>query len=656
VTTVSDGYDPRLRGLAEPQESLDRPLERGGRSRRGLGDRWSLGVLALLLLSVAVGYGTRPSDEGAEHPAAPTPDPATVPDAPAAPHADFGAGGDYVGSAACAECHAEISASYQGHPMARSIMRVEDDPSFEDLEDQPARLQDGPWVYEVHQRDGQMEHRERLVDAEGEAIFEARAPMHYVVGSGQRAKAYLQHRGEKLLMSPLNWYSDSESWDFAPGYRGGDPRHFDRVATEDCLSCHTGRFASLGSGTHRVQDPPFHEMAIGCEKCHGPGSQHIAWHEGGRAEALQADPILNPEHFDLEQRSSLCYQCHLQAAVRLPRAGRSDLEFQPGDRMEEIWTVMDTEGVAQDGEPRAVSHVQQMRESRCFTASAGRLECLSCHDPHRIPAVDQRVDFYRQRCFECHDDASCALPRPERMRQDDSCVDCHMPQRETVNIAHVTQTDHRVPRVPDRRGAADAEPREESLRFFDQAEQRLPPWERDRSMGLSAWMYLNMRGRTPPASLAAPLRRAAQQVPEDGAVLTALGALASAHGMPEQARAHYEAARHLPEAQEVALAALLNLDYQAAHWEAALGSADRLLAVDPDHARALSVRADILMQLDRPEEAIESAERALERNPTLTPVRQWLQSAYQQAGQEDAAREQGEILERIRRVLDRGAN
>ena len=74
----------------------------------------------------------------------------------------------------------------------------------------------------------------------------------------------------------------------------------------------------------------------------------------------------------------------------------------PGfDRFEEVWSeraplgwdVTDT---------KAVGQVEQMHLSRCFQASAGELGCASCHDPHELPAVDERTTYYRKRCLDCH--------------------------------------------------------------------------------------------------------------------------------------------------------------------------------------------------------------------------------------------------------------
>ncbi|HEX6986002.1 MAG TPA: cytochrome c3 family protein [Planctomycetaceae bacterium] len=555
----------------------------------------------------------------------------------------------YVGSAACAQCHAEIAESFKTHPMSRSISFV--DPHAEDasLPREETRVAGTTRVYEVEVRDGVMYHHEGMFDAAGEEIYDQALPVDYVVGSGRRAKAYLHQRGDLLFMSPLNWYTQAGKWDMAPGYTPEDPRRFSRRVNDECLSCHAGRVAPVGRKLDKYAKPAFREAAIGCENCHGPGERHVALHGSGTSVGPGEDPIVNPADLDHDRRESVCYQCHLQAAVRITRHGRSDLDFRPGMRLDEIWTVLDAgSDVSEDGRTRSVNHVQQMRESRCFVESKGRLGCISCHDPHRVPSEAEQVEFYRQKCFTCHTDESCSLSHEQRLEKEDSCVACHMPARDTSNVSHVTQTDHRVLRNPESAPQAAAEPAADTLTFFDRADRRLGQWERGRAMGLGAWTHLVRTDRPPSPALGKFLHGLVEQVPDDGALLTALGSMAQLGGRTEQARSYFEAARKIPSAEEKALSGLLDIYYGAAEREKALECADRLIEIDSYDARTHAIRADLLTSLGRASEGIASAERALELNPTLIPVREWLADAYRAVGRIEEQREQEEIVRRMR--------
>jgi len=562
----------------------------------------------------------------------------------------------YVGSAACARCHQEIAEVWKSHPMAQSIQPVS---SFMPLpgsdrgagSDRAAsnRVTGRQRVYDVEFAGGKMVHHERMFDAAGQPIYDFAVPMEYAVGSGRRAKAFLYHRGDLLFMSPLNWYSPVRRWDFAPGYRGDDPRRFDRRVTEECLSCHAGRVATSEPGRQTFRRPAFHEMSIGCENCHGPGERHIAWHDATSGRT-GTDPIVNPKRLDPAARESVCYQCHLQATVRLPRDGHTDLDFRPGMVLSDVWAILDAgSDVSEDGQTRAVNHVQQMRESRCYQQSGERMGCVSCHDPHRVPAVAEQAGFYRAKCLVCHAEADCSEPSEQRRIERDSCIACHMPAREASNVAHVSQTDHRIIRRPDR--ADDSLPAAaDELRFFDGLPQNWSDREQQRALALGALKYLSKKGRPAGPEMARVLAPLLDDNPSDGTVLTALGSLALTHGRTELARSYFEPARQIRSSEEAALSGLLECHYQERNWNEALEAADSLLKIDPGDVRAQSLRTFILSELHHSDEAIAAAQRALELNPALLPVREWLSAAWRQAGEIEKHQEQEQMIQRLRRA------
>ncbi len=90
-----------------------------------------------------------------------------------------------------------------------------------------------------------------------------------------------------------------------------------------------------------------------------------------------------------------------------------------------------------------VGHFDQMWQSKCYTQSE-TLACISCHDPHHESVQFDTDAFYREKCFECHDDQSCGVARDVRMeKQDNDCVACHMPRVDS-EIAHAATTNHRI--------------------------------------------------------------------------------------------------------------------------------------------------------------------------------------------------------------------
>jgi predicted CXXCH cytochrome family protein len=131
-------------------------------------------------------------------------------------------------------------------------------------------------------------------------------------------------------------------------------------------------------------------------------------------------------------------------------------DFRPGLPLEWFWSVF-IRAAEEGAEQKAIGHVEQMYQSRCFQGGRGseRLGCVSCHDPHRSVTTAQRIDYYRNRCLRCHETRGCSLPPTDRLRQnpDDSCIDCHMPRYGSSDIPHTASTDHRIPRTGKPAGA-----------------------------------------------------------------------------------------------------------------------------------------------------------------------------------------------------------
>jgi len=193
---------------------------------------------------------------------------------------------------------------------------------------------------------------------------------------------------------------------------------------------------------NRYLDPLPH--GVGCERCHGPGELHIP----GKGASVT---IVNPGRLPREQRIHVCFQCHLGDSANTERVLRSDRElesFRPGMLVTEV--IVPFRYV----EPSAYdfstgSQADRLMLSRCYAESAGRLECLTCHNPHvTIYVEDRPPSYFRRRCLQCHDRDDCGAGAEARRATAprDDCVACHMRSGEAADRRHAQFTDHWIRR------------------------------------------------------------------------------------------------------------------------------------------------------------------------------------------------------------------
>jgi predicted CXXCH cytochrome family protein len=264
------------------------------------------------------------------------------------------------------------------------------------------------------------------------------------VGSGHRGRTYLYHTEDWWFEAPINYYSGANNhaggYDMAPNFLHVKQMPFNLPVDSGCLHCHASGVQLQQPGSrNRYKNLPFTQGGITCEACHGDATAHVA--SGGKA------AVLNPSKLTPQRRDAVCYRCHLEGETNVENAAKSPALFQPGDRLEDYATYFVHEGSTATTD-RAVSQVEALNLSGCKRASGDKMTCTTCHDPHGNPAPEERVQFYRAKCLQCHTQqkfVSLTAPHAHHPEQTD-CAACHMPRVSTVDIAHSQSTDHRIPR------------------------------------------------------------------------------------------------------------------------------------------------------------------------------------------------------------------
>jgi len=458
----------------------------------------------------------------------------------------------FVGSQACVPCHAAIARSYARTPMALSSGKAE------------------PLAAVTFVAAGQRYSiRGKTLTFPG-----GTSTIDYFIGSNAAGRAWLRERDGYLYELPVTWYAQKKIWDASPGYEHDSWVRLNRAVEPSCLLCHASRVRPVLGTQNRYGNPPFEENGVSCERCHGPGSEHVRDPRQTR--------MVNPARLDAERRDSVCSQCHLTADARIERPNRRMAAFQAGERLSDYATyLLWNAGLASPGAVglKVTSHVERLSASACKIASGDALWCGTCHDPHT------NTDKTQAACLSCHASAH----HPEQM-----CATCHMPKTKSADANHGVLTDHSIPRTakPALQNAATPA----LAAFLGVAD--------DRALGLAYAELGDPRARSYLSS--------AQ--PADWPVRLRLAVV---EPVAARAAALYESVLKDQPGETAALVNLGILYAAAGRTKEAIAVWERALAANPA-AEEAALNLSIALP---PKEAIEAINRYLELNPASPPAR-----------------------------------
>jgi len=246
----------------------------------------------------------------------------------------------YVGSKACAGCHQQICETFGKTDMGRSMSTVtasllEKIPSSATVSVKALNRS-----FQVYRQGPDLFQSEFELDATGKEVFRETHKVDYVVGSGANGLTPIVRRGDYLFEAPLSFYTKTHSWGPSPGYDLRD-YGFDRPIQEGCVACHSGRPQPDREGAGRYRDPPFEELTIACETCHGPGELHVRERKAGAPAPARGDlSIVNPARVPSWLADNICMYCHQGGDVRVVQPARDYLDNRPGMPLDDTLAIL----------------------------------------------------------------------------------------------------------------------------------------------------------------------------------------------------------------------------------------------------------------------------------------------------------------------------
>jgi predicted CXXCH cytochrome family protein len=316
----------------------------------------------------------------------------------------------YVGSQACQKCHAEIYARWKKTPMANVVR----DPR---------------------------EHPESIIPdlATNTVAKFSKDQIAFVYGSVWKQR-YFTKVGDDYFPLPAQWDVIHKKWLpyfvkpgtdwWAPFYPADNMQ---RPTGPTCDGCH-----SVG---YDIRTRQVAEWNVGCERCHGLGSEHV--------EHATRDNILNPAKMDYVAANDTCIQCHSQGRpLTNPIEGKYydwPVGYRVGLKLCSFWQLEEhklgettfthfADGTAHKNRMQGNDFVQSVMYRRGIT-------CFSCHDAHGTENYAQLRQPADKLCLDCHAPMSLNGPHTATLEEHthhkpdspgSQCVACHMPKIQTT--------------------------------------------------------------------------------------------------------------------------------------------------------------------------------------------------------------------------------
>lgn len=330
----------------------------------------------------------------------------------------------YVGDQSCVSCHQAQASTYPltAHALTSRAASRESVPGSFEPGKNVLRTANAALHFQMNAEATGLSQSAILKTSPTETLTRTE-PMDIVIGSGRKGQTYLYWEHDELRQLPVSYWTEQRKWVNSPGYTDGKA-NFERPIARRCLECHATSVVSLAPPENRY-DRASLALGISCEKCHGPGAEHVArYRSKSPPRSLERSAIVNPARLPRERQIDVCALCHAGQG----HAVTPPLTYRPGDVLSEH-IVFPPQPADAPLDVHA-SQVQLLQRSRCFQASP-TMTCSTCHDVHQ-PQRD--LAAMATTCATCHQVEDCGMFPVHGPRLATSCVPCHMPLEQTAQI------------------------------------------------------------------------------------------------------------------------------------------------------------------------------------------------------------------------------
>jgi hypothetical protein len=408
-----------------------RHISGGNNMNIGLFNKSVTGVLAVLLIYFFIGCTSHPVTEEASK----------FVDTPS-----FG-DAEYVGADRCKECHWREHDTWK-HTLHSKFMQPAGDftviGNFErnnklivKIENKASEFAGNEIATTMFKKDGKY-----YVNTIGSDEEFHDYEITHVIGVNRRQNYLTTFPNGAIHVLPAEWDVKNMLWVDNYGLENnypGDGNYWSdetRIWQFKCGGCHTtGMKINYDKATHSF-DTTFANFGIGCESCHGPGSNHIA--AARIYYDKEKDTIINPSKLPWRIRAAVCGQCHNWGAstARVPdKEGFPERYSYPfGFEVGKPLYLYYVDAPVDDKK-----HHQQYNEWNSSAHAEAGIMCTTCHGvhqegQHKNPHKALTKFIADTLCTNCH--RTTKKKAAHRIHTFGSCIACHMPKTKEHEHSH----------------------------------------------------------------------------------------------------------------------------------------------------------------------------------------------------------------------------
>jgi len=339
----------------------------------------------------------------------------------------------YVGAEACGKCHAAIKHQWAESLHSRMLQPATENSVKGDFLEGKVVLRGS--TYLLQRRNGEYYITES--DLTGKP-WEHR--VEYTLGN-RRIQHYLTTLPDgRIILIPSTWDIVRKKWSL--NFDIDNPEEASgvniQVWNKSCYSCHVSGEEKNFDPQHLRYHTTWQDFGISCERCHGPGREHVARASNTKVmdaakRAMVNGTIVNPARLDPTRSTMICAQCHSFRDIYVDgfKAGANYYDFfQPV--MEYRLPASEDPAYWPDGRPRWFSNEAfGLWQSGCFLK--GGATCITCHSQPHNSNVDRNQQLRPDNntlCTRCHTAFSANISRHTHHPPNSSgssCIECHMP-------------------------------------------------------------------------------------------------------------------------------------------------------------------------------------------------------------------------------------